>query len=200
MFVTLGVEDTLSQSVARRLLREYTPGAEIWRVVGLNGNQSIRTRIIDLNQIAANIGPVLVLTDLDSPDSCPVELIEEWTGNISPDPNLLIRVIVLEIESWVMADRHSFAKWLMVARDRIPHHPEDVDDPKRILIEIARRSRKRELRDGLVRRYRGVVYQRGLEYNALLSDFVEHTWDPEAARLNSRSLDRAIRRIADMGS
>ena len=198
MLVTLGIEDALSASVASRLVNEYTHGGEIVNSIGLRGNGYLRNRLRDLNQIAAYVGPVLVLTDLDRPGSCPAELVEEWTQNISPDPNLLIRVAVLEIEAWVLADRRSFAEWLRIARNRVPHRPEEVDDPKQTLVNLARRSRKRDLRDGLVRRHRDGLYRPGPDYNALLSDFVEHAWDPEAARLNSRSLDRAIRRIADM--
>ena len=103
MFVTLAVEDGLSASVARRLVNEYVHDAIIIATLGFQGNQYLRARMRDFNQIAAYTGPVIVLTDLDRPGDCPVELVAEWIGNISPAPNLLLRVAVIEIEAWIMA-------------------------------------------------------------------------------------------------
>lgn len=198
MFFTLGVEDVLSESVASRLVNEYTRAAEIVNTIGLRGNDYLRNRLRDLNQIAAYVGPVLVLTDLDRSGGCPAELVEDWTQSITPSPELLLRVAVLEIEAWVMADRRSLAYWLRIAQNRIPNRPEEVDDPKQTLIELARRSQNLDLRDGLVRSYRNGLYQPGPDYNALLSSFVENYWEPEAARSIAPSLDRAIARISSV--
>lgn len=198
MLFTLGIEDVLSASIASRLVNEYIHGAEIVNTIGLRGNDYLRDRFRDLNQIAAYVGPVLILTDLDRPGGCPAELVEDWTQNFTPYPELLLRVAVLEIETWVMADRRSFASWLRIAQNRVPNRPEEVDDPKQTLIELARSSRKRDLRDGLVRSYRDGLFRPGPDYNALLSHFVEHFWEPEAARLITPSLDRAIVRISSM--
>ena len=198
MFVTLGVEDALSETVASRLISEYVSGAEVVSTMGLTGYDYLKRNIRNCNQIARYKGPVLVLTDLDRPESCPVELIREWIGDLRIASNLLIRVAVLEVESWIMADRRAFTEWLGIAQSRASRWPEELPDPKRFLIELALRSRKHDLRAGLVRSYPDGLHDRGPGYNALLSEFVTELWNPEIARSNAPSLDRAIRRIAEM--
>ncbi len=199
MFITLGVEDALSESVASRLIAEYVSGAEIVSTMGLTGYDYLRQNIGKFNQIARYKGPVLVLTDLDRPESCPAELLREWTGDLRIYPSLLIRVAVLEIESWIMADRRAFTEWLGIAQSRASRRPEELPDPKRDLIEMALRSRKRDLRAGLVRIYPDGLHERGPDYNVLLGNFVAELWNPEVARSNAPSLDRAISRIVQMG-
>ena len=167
--------------------------------MGLTGYDYLRQNIGNFNQIARYKGPVLVLTDLDRPESCPAELLREWIGDARIYPSLLIRVAVLEIESWIMADRRAFTEWLGIAQSRAPRRPEELPDPKRVLIELALRSRKRDLRAGLVRIYPDGLYERGADYNVLLGNFVAELWNPEIARSNAPSLDRAISRIVQMG-
>ena len=171
------------------------------QVYNCGGNVELRRRLPGLNQIAMYTGDVLVLTDLDRPQGCPAELVSDWTQNITRRaPNLLIRVAVLEIEAWVMADRAEFAAWLGIAQSIVPRNPEAEDDPKRTLIELARRSPKRDLRERLFHSLRNGLYRPTNEYNVLLTDFVEFQWQPESARRTAPSLDRAIRRISNIAS
>ena len=187
--------------MAERLIREYSTGVDRLTVIDTQGNIELRRRLPDLNQIAMYAGDVLVLTDLDRPQGCPAELVREWTRRI-PDraPNLLIRVAVLEIEAWVMADRAEFANWLGIPLAIVPRNPEGEDDAKRTLIELARRSPKRNLRDRLIHSLRNGLYTPATDYNILLSDFVEISWRPEYARRTVPSLDRAIARISNIPS
>lgn len=205
MFVTLAVEDRLSDTVARRLIADYAPGLQVFETMGLKGNNYLRQNLRQLNQIASNLRPALVFTDLDRSLSCPPALIHHWTEGIrrSPDlrsPDLLIRVAVLEIEAWLLADRHNAADWLSVAIRRIPTNPENIPNPKRLLIELAGRSRKRELRAALVPR-RGIgTDQIGPDYNQAVGDFAVNHWNPEIARQYATSLNRAIIRIAELAA
>ena len=198
MFIALGVEDALSQAVAARLVEQYAEGAQILRTVGLMGKDDLRKRLPSLNTIASYEGPALALTDLDSPERCPAELVASWTQNIRRSPNLVVRVAVLEVEAWIIADRVNFARWLGISESVMPRAPEEVDDPKRALVQLARRSRNRTLRDGLVRDLGNGLLRPGPDYNPELRDFVNRRWDPEAARLAAPSLSRAIRRVSDL--
>ena len=198
MLITLGVEDLLSESVARRIVSEYAPEAQIMNVMGLRGNQSVRRRMRDFNEIARHLGPSIVFTDLDRPESCPVELVRDWTNRLRIAPNLLLRVAVMEIEAWLIADRQSFAEWLGISVGIVPRSPDDVHDPKQELIQLARRSRKRELREALVRSLPDGLFRPGPGYNDYLGSFVAQLWKPETARLNSPSLNRAITRITEI--
>ena len=104
----------------------------------------------------------------------------------------------MEIEAWALADRQSLAEWLGISISVVSRSPDDVHDPKRELIELARRSRKRELREALVRSLPDGLFRPGPGYNDYLGNFVAQLWKPETARLNSPSLDRAIRRITEI--
>lgn len=200
MLITLGVEDELSEAVARRLISQYTPNLVVAEVIGFQGRSLLRHRLRDLNNIARNQWPVLVITDLDRPQSCPPALLQEWRQGLSIAPDLLIRGAVLKIESWLLADRPGIAQWLAIAANRIPANPESVLDPKRTLVELAGHSRKRDLRTSIVPR-RGIGGNRtGPDYNGRVGDFAQRSWDPEVARRSSPSLDRAITRIVRLAS
>lgn len=102
-----------------------------------------------------------------------------------------LRLAVRMIESWVMADRHVFAIHLGVPVARVPPQPDLVAHPKRTVVDLARLSRKRAVREALVPTGEGVV---GAEYMPFMAGFVESRWSMDRARLNSPSLERACLR------
>lgn len=198
MLIIVAVEDALSESVAKRLIREYVPGSEVTRVFGLGGISSVKSRISALNQMSRYDGPVLALADSDDPGKCPLVLVRELSGKLTISPNMLIRIAVPEIESWIMADRNGIAQWLGIALNTVPRSPETLIDPKRTMVQLASRSRKRALRQGIAPNHVLGTHRTGAEYNILLDEFVTQHWNPEAARANAPSLSRAIARIAQL--
>lgn len=200
MYVTLAIEDRLSDAVANRLIADYAPGLQVFETLGFRGSDYLRHNLHNLNQIANNLRPVLVFTDLDSLASCPPALVQNWTQGIRPSPNLLIRVAILEIEAWLLADRRGIARWMALAANRIPANPESILDPKRTLVELANRSPNRQLRQAIVPR-RGIGSSRtGPDYNQKVSEFAASHWNPETARQYAPSLNRAIIRIAELNA
>jgi len=148
--------------------------------------------------------PFLVLTDLDR-YPCPVALIQEWL-TVPKHHNLLFRVAVREVESWLLADRTGFAKFLGIRESLVPHDlgireslvPHDADtipDPKQYLINLARNSRKRDLRSDIVPLPKSTATQ-GRNYNGPLISFVQKSWDLLAAMKHSPSLSRTIHAVA----
>lgn len=130
----------------------------------------------------------LILTDLDN-NRCAPELIEAWfkTKNISD--NVLFRVAVREIETWLLADRTGLAKFLGIAVDNFNNNPDSLSDPKRHLLDIIRKKgRKRYHRDMLPSGSAHV----GPEYNARLCTFVQERWNIDTATKKSLSLQRAL--------
>ena len=197
--ITLAVEDTLTEAVATRLVNDYLPGVAVRGVIGHQGIGYIRRRMRDLNQIALYENPVLVVADLDGPDDCAANRVARLSGGLtSVAPNLLIRIAVLEIESWVMADREMIARWLGIAANTVPRSPEDLVDPKRTLVELATRSRNRGLREAIAPARVSGTHRTGPNYNEVVGEFVLQHWNPESARLNAPSLDRAINRIVEL--
>lgn len=199
--ITLAVEDTLSETVATRLVNDYLPGVRVREVIGRQGIGYIRRRMRDLNQIALYENPVLVVADLDRTQDCAANrVVRLSSGLTSTAPNLLIRIAVLEIESWIMADREGIARWLRIATNTLPRNPESLADPKRTLVQLATRSQNRGLREAIAPVQGTGTHRTGLGYNDAVGGFVTQTWNPEAARGNAPSLDRAITRIAELAA
>jgi hypothetical protein len=160
-------------------------------VYSRGGNGYLRRTIDGFNN-AAKGTPFLLGTDLDTYE-CPSALIDDWLTS-PKHHNLLIRVAVREAEAWVLADRNSFANFIGVGVANIPPDVEALVNPKEVLIQIARNSRKKQMRDDICPRPNSTS-KIGPNYNACLGSFVSENWNPGAARLNSRSLDRTINRL-----
>ena len=190
----------MTETVSRRLIAEYAPDVEISETLGLRGSRSLRQNLRRLNEIATHLHPALVFTDLDRPQSCPPALLREWTQGLTMSSRLMIRVAVLEIEAWLLADRAGLAQWLSIAVNRVPPNPEHVPDPKRALVELAGRSRNHELREAIVPRHGTGTHRTGPGYNRSVGEFVAQYWNPEIARLNAPSLDRSIARINELAA
>ena len=188
----------MTESVAKRLIAEYAPDMEIAETLGLQGSGPLRQSLRHLNEIATYQRPTLVFTDLDRPESCPPALLRNWGQGLSISPRLLIRVAVLETETWLLADRAGIARWLSVTTNRLPNNPEQIPDPKRTLVELASRSRSRELREAIVPRRGPGTHEVGPGYNQSVSEFATRQWNPDEARRRSPSLDRAIIRIGEL--
>jgi hypothetical protein len=102
-----------------------------------------------------------------------------------------LRLAQRMIESWLMADRHEFADHLGVRVAEVPEHPDLVAHPKRAVVELARCSRKRRVRDAVLPSGAGFV---GAEYLPFMSSFVSDRWSVNRASANSPSLERACLR------
>jgi len=189
--VNLAVEDALSETIVRRLLdytdRSYAVGV----AYGRRGYGYLRGTIRGWNRAASGI-PFIVLTDLDH-HLCPTALIQEWLPE-PKSPNLLLRVAVREVEAWLLADRTNLANYLSVSPTRVPAEPDSLPDAKASLVDLAGRSRSREVRAGIAPK-RGSTAKQGPDYNASLSDFARSHWNINAARLSSPSLARTIARL-----
>lgn len=186
------VEDALSEAVLRKLVVTLRPDLTIWQVIWKNGSGYLRSRAREFNRTARNV-PVFMLADQDRPEPCPADLIGSWL-RAPPAPNLLFRVAVMEIESWILADRRSFASFLHVSADSIPENPDAVLQPKELIVTLASRSKRRDIREDLVPA-RGSTAAIGPAYNLRLAEFVVTTWDPNGAATVSASLRRAILRL-----
>ena len=194
MPITLAVEDELSEHLLRALLAQTNRDFLIGTVYGKKGADFLRQKLAAFNN-AAKSSPCLLLTDLDTLDCVPT-LIEEWFGcQLKEFPrrrhvNLVFRVAVREVEAWVMADRERFADFLGVSRNLIPDQTDAIPDPKRLLLQLASRSRKRDLRNDIVPRP-GDKRRIGPDYNGRLGEFVQLSWRANVAYAHSPSLARA---------
>jgi hypothetical protein len=189
--VNLAVEDELSEVVLRRLLeyvdREYAVGVAYRR----GGYGYLRGTIKGWNH-AARGKPFIVLTDLDH-YPCPAALMQEWLPE-PKSPNLLLRIAVREVEAWLLADRTNLGRYLGISPVLVPIEPDSLRDPKASLVNLAARSRSRDVRTGIAPKP-GSTAKQGRDYNASLSNFTRSHWDIDGARRSSPSLARTIARL-----
>ncbi len=188
--ITGAVEGDVDEAVLRRLVEHVgaTPGP----VHGKNGKTHLRQRLDGYNQ-AARLSPCVVLVDLNHDAGCAPPFCASWLPN--PAPHMCFRVAVRMIEAWLLADRERLARFLSIRGTQVPLNPEGVDDPKHTMVELARQSRRREIREDMVPRP-GSGRAVGPAYTSRLIEFVlEGTsgWRPKVAAKSSDSLDRCLR-------
>lgn len=189
--VILAVEDELSEAISMQILGRFD--IEIRYTIRGKGNVSLRQKTPELNR-SANGTAVFLLTDLDSPRDCPPGLIRSWfKGELNS--RFFFRVAVMEVESWVMADREEFSAFLSIPLHRIPSPTDSIPNPKEFLVSLARKSRKKTVRQGLVPTP-GTNLSVGTEYNVILSEFVQDRWDLQRAATVSPSLKRTLDRLS----
>ena len=110
---------------------------------------------------------------------------------------MFFRIVVREIESWIMADRENIANFLNVSIEKIPLSPENEDDPKQKLVNIARGSRSSKIISELVPEQNSTA-QVGKLYTSEIKRFISDSWDANSARTNSPSLDKCLKRLEEI--
>jgi len=186
--INLVFEDALSEAVLKEMLKQSQRPFYVGSCLNQRGYGNIKRIIYGLNHAAKGM-PYLVLTDLDNSE-CPLVIISEWLTQ-PKHPNLLFRIAVKEVEAWLLAHREAFAKFLGISVSLIPANVDEIHDPKQLLINLAKKSKKRNLRDAIVPD-RNSTAKIGKDYNGQLIQFVQNNWQVEAAQVNSRSLQRAM--------
>ena len=194
--VALATEDELSEVVGQKLVNDAGAGLAVILALRRNGFGYLRSRMRNFCELSRQM-PVLLLTDLDTAQ-CPMTLIGDWSRkNVVPD-GLIFRVAVPQVESWLLADRESMARFFKVSVRRLPSNPDGLSNAKRILLQLASKAPRR-VREELLA-VRGATAGQGLGYNTILSDFVRHQWHPARAATRSDSLSRARMRLAELAA
>jgi hypothetical protein len=186
--VNLVAEGLLDEQVLRHLLtqcgRPFMPGV----CYGKRGRAHLEQNLPRFNRASA-YQPFIVLADLDR-DDCPPSLVRRWLPQ-GTHPNMILRIAVREVESWLLADRESFAGFLGVSVAKVPTQPDNETDPKLYIVSLARRSRYKKLREG-VAPFSGSTSRVGKNYVGQLTRFILSQWSAERARHHSPSLNRAL--------
>jgi len=188
--VNLLVEGTLDEAVGRRLITEVggIPGVSF----GKQGFGYIQKKITGFNASAERV-PLLTLVDLaDTRVDCPADAVRHWLPN--PKARMIFRLVVWEIEGWLLADRKGIAGFLGVSASKVPHEPETLRDPKTQMVSLAKSCRNRRLREALAPAP-GTSATTGPLYNSELARFALRIWDPAEAARVSESLGKCITRL-----
>lgn len=142
-----------------------------------------------MNRLATSGRLVLGLTDLDDAPS-PAELVRAHFPH-GYSPNYLLRVPVIMLEAWLLADREAFADYLEIDADLMPADPEAIRMPKITIVELARRSHNWETRTDIAPPPTSHA-RVGRGYTRHLLNFTQTAWDPLRAAERSPSLTRTI--------
>ena len=193
----VAVEDELSAAVVRRILAPHSGTVGQLKIVGLGGNTRLKSGLKSYLEVARNVMPVFMLTDLDQ-GPCAPALVAEWLMAVEIPARFLFRVAVREVEAWLLADREAAAAFLGIATAKITREPESILRAKTYLLSLASRS-PRELRMDLLPA-KGAVASQGFRYNDRMCRFVEGEWSPERAGETSASLKRTLARIVEWTS
>lgn len=192
VFVSGAVEGPSDEPVFRRIVEQR--GGIVHRLQVQNGKAGLRRALPGYNA-AARLSPWLVLVDLDRDFRCPGELVAAWLP--APSRQMCLRVVVRQVEAWLLADGDRFASFFSVRRDAIPLDPDQLEDSKQVVIDLVSASRRRSIRQDMVPRP-GSGRRVGSAYTSRLIEFAsdpERGWRLEAAVGSSRSLQKCVERL-----
>ena len=198
MIFNLVAEGHMEEIVAAQLLPFCEHG--LGTVYGKRGCSYIKEKATHFCNLATSDTGVLVLTDFrDAKVSCVVEALDLYVYNKLPQPpkNFICRFAINELESWLLADRKSIAKFLKINESNVPINPDDESMPKRTLINLARKSTRKIIREGLAPPP-GHIADVGPLYISLLSDFILNFWNIDTACCHSPSLNRCVQRLREI--
>lgn len=189
------VEGDMDEAAAIRIIEAagHTHGT----CFGKRGCGYIAKKIKNFNLTAQDIH-YLTLVDfmdaqqMDTQLECPPEVISIWLPHRRP--KMLFRIVVRELESWLLADRNNLAKFLKINVALLPLDPENITDPKRSLVNLARKSKSPRIREALVPQAQSTA-QVGKLYVSEMKIFISEYWNIESARENAPSLDKAMRSL-----
>ena len=193
------VEDMPSAEVAKKLVLQRnaeSSNSVIFRSgfpAVTKGYGKIKSMAPALLNMARAGSCTFTLVDLDQANCAP-DLIKGWffSGkSIRPFPReVVFRIAVREVESWIMADRNPLAKFLGIPIANFPKYPDELSDPKHVLLNVVRqKGRKKWHREMLPL---SPSAQIGPRYNEKICEFVTKYWSPDRASASSPSLSRAI--------
>lgn len=194
-YISGAVEGPSDEVVFRRIVEHC--GATVHRVQVQGGKDDLRRALPGYNA-AARRAPWVVLVDLDRDFDCAPALVEEWLAK--PNTYMRFRVVVRQMESWLLADADRFASFFRVRRSAIPRSPDDEDDAKAALLAAVTRSTRAAVRDDMLPRS-GSGRRVGPAYTSRLIEFASNAdegWRPDVAADRSPSLARCVVRLREL--
>lgn len=206
------VEGKLEAVAAKRLLRAANVRNEAPEPTITDGHEAFWQMAPKYNDAARHFpGLIFGLVDLEKGcstdkkarrkgNACPASLLAKHfpasprarsAASHSRHSKFVLRVAVVELESWFLADAEGLAAYLSVSPSNVPKQPEALQDAKQELVNVARKSNSQSLKREIVPipGRPGIV---GREYMLAMTRFVEDHWDPLRGAERSDSLRRAI--------
>lgn len=162
-----------------------------------NGKANLRRALPGYNA-AAKWSRWIVLVDLDKEFDCAPALVADWLPNASE--HMRFRVVVRQLEAWLMADREHFSSFFAVSLRAVPEEPDELLNAKGRVLELMATSRRKAIRRDMVPR-QGSGRRVGPAYTSRLIEFItnrETGWRLDAAASRSPSLSKCLVRLDDL--
>lgn len=187
------VEGRVDAAVAERVARHTN--VLIDQILIKNGRANIASKVRGYAGSAVQEQKWFVLADLDS-DPCPSDLLGRW-GVPARSAHFTCRFAVREVEAWLLSDAETLAQELHVSQSALPPRPEELRDAKLALVNAARRSRRRSVREALTPPPTSLL-QTGPDYTPWIIDYVQRNWRPGQAALISPSLRKCMTSLTSL--
>lgn len=187
--VSVACEGEGDVPIARKVLEHA--GLTMGSAYSASGKGNLDKSLVAYNS-AAKHAPWLVLRDLDTDAGCAPTLVETLLPAASR--LMVFRIAVRASEAWLMADRERFATYFGVPPTKVPRDPEAVSDPKTEVMNLARRSRIKDIRES-VPVQQGMTGRVGPGYTEKVMAFASDHWRPGIAAAAAPSLAACIRRL-----
>ncbi|MBN1943796.1 MAG: hypothetical protein JW849_10935 [Phycisphaerae bacterium] len=196
------VEDAPSAEVLRRLVetRNTIATRKLHFFDGFpsktGGCSALKSRCPSFVNMAKGGLYTVSLADLDK-EPCAGALIRQWfkipdKQPISLPKELIFRVAIREIESWIIADHNAWARFIGIPASNFSVTPDELRDPKLHLLNVIKRKGRKKFHKDMLPRGTASI---GPLYNEKMCEFIQNKWNPERAQKNSPSLKRAIHAI-----
>lgn len=184
--ILVAVEGDSDAALARRILDHV--GLTAVRVEIAGGKGRLDKKLSGYNH-GARLAPWFVLRDLNSDAECAPALIATLLPN--REPGMSFRLAVRTAETWLMADRKGISSYLGIPFAKTSADPENINNPKQTLVNLARTARKRPIREDMVPE-QGTSATVGPGYVSRLIEFASQRWDPDSASKRCDSLRRCL--------
>ena len=196
MLIFYAYEDAPLKAVAIKLIKQEKAECELAVLEPSgDGNSQIFNNLDVYRELSARISSVILFIDLDNKPETPCSpslLRAHPINNRQSPPQFQIRIAVRTVESWLLADKEGMEQYFGIPQDAIIDNPEELPNPKQVLLNLIKRNATKEVRHGMLPIDGARV---GLEYNNYLTDFINTAWDSTRACANADSLVRAIKGI-----
>lgn len=185
-------EDALIDKIIKRILLDQGGSAESLVSLCAGGKQKLQSRLPSLIRSCSGGLKVVLCVDLDM-EPCVVRLRNAWFPHGVPT-SMVFAVAIREADAWLLADP-GIVDYLQ-SRAAAPGSPGSIQDPKSALINIAKRSRSRAIREEMVVQ-EGALARVGPGYNRILGDFVSGAWNYALAAEVCPDLGRLVAKISE---
>ena len=188
-------EDELAEALAKRCVHHLNPDLHFESMRPRQGGKSGVERKFGSYIKTAEHYPILVMIDLDDGE-CPPSVYNGFlrSNGLTQLPRMLVlSIIQKETEAWLLGDYEGLCKFLGLNAVDLRGCPEEIVDPKKFIVDLARDSRR--YADEICPTVGAKV---GPGYNYWLSQFVEQQWNVERATERCPSLHRTLERLRNL--